>query len=134
MYELMLDTANLEDLKEGLDSWPVVGVTSNPTILKEEGGIDVYARLREIKALCGKKRSLHVQVVLHRHRRDPGGGAPHPRSAREWTPSSGPGQRRGLPAIKSSPPGGERHRHGDLFDDAGDARRTGGREVHRGLF
>ena len=43
MYELMLDTANLEDLKEGLDSWPVVGVTSNPTILKEEGGIDVYA-------------------------------------------------------------------------------------------
>ena len=63
MYELMLDTANLEDLKEGLDSWPVVGVTSNPTILKEEGGIDVYARLREIKALCGKKRSLHVQVV-----------------------------------------------------------------------
>lgn len=63
MYELMLDTANLEDLKEGLDNWPVVGVTSNPTILKEEGGIDVYARLREIKALCGKKRSLHVQVV-----------------------------------------------------------------------
>ena len=63
MSELMLDTANLEDLKEGLDSWPVVGVTSNPTILKEEGGIDVYARLREIKALCGKKRSLHVQVV-----------------------------------------------------------------------
>lgn len=63
MYELMLDTANLEDLKECLENWPVVGVTSNPTILKAEGEIDVYARLREIKELCGKNRSLHVQVV-----------------------------------------------------------------------
>ena len=81
MYELMLDTANLEDLKEGLDSWPVVGVTSNPTILKEEGGIDVYARLREIKALCGKKRSL---------------------TPSSWSRSAP----RACPPSKNSPPGG----------------------------
>ena len=63
MYELMLDTANLEELTKGINDWPVVGVTSNPSILKREGDIDVYARLAAIKALCGNRRSLHVQVV-----------------------------------------------------------------------
>lgn len=63
MYELMLDTANLEELEEGMESWPVVGVTSNPSILKREGDIDVYERLAAIKTLCGNRRSLHVQVV-----------------------------------------------------------------------
>lgn len=63
MYELMLDTANLEELTKGINDWPVVGVTSNPSILKREGDIDVYARLAAIKTLCGNRRSLHVQVV-----------------------------------------------------------------------
>ncbi|MCQ2426939.1 MAG: fructose-6-phosphate aldolase [Clostridia bacterium] len=63
MYELMLDTANLDELKAGIALWPVVGVTSNPSILKAEGKIDIYERLAEIKALCGPDRSLHVQVV-----------------------------------------------------------------------
>ena len=35
MNELMLDTANLEELEYGLSMWPVVGVTSNPSILKK---------------------------------------------------------------------------------------------------
>ncbi len=63
MYELMLDTANIEDLRRGISDWPIVGVTSNPSILKREGNIDVYERLSAIKALCGNRRSLHVQVV-----------------------------------------------------------------------
>jgi len=63
MYELMLDTANLDELKAGIEAWPVVGVTSNPSILKAEGNIDIYERLAEIKKLCGPNRSLHVQVV-----------------------------------------------------------------------
>ncbi|MBQ9079568.1 MAG: fructose-6-phosphate aldolase [Clostridia bacterium] len=63
MYELMLDTANLDELRAGLTAWPIVGVTSNPSILKKEGNIDLYARLAEIKALCGDGKSLHVQVV-----------------------------------------------------------------------
>ncbi|MGM9683015.1 MAG: transaldolase family protein, partial [Eubacteriales bacterium] len=63
MYELMLDTANLEELTKGINDWPVVGVTSNPSILKREGDIDVYTRLAAIKTLCGNRRSLHVQVV-----------------------------------------------------------------------
>jgi len=63
MTELMLDTANMEELKFGFATYPISGVTSNPTILKKEGDIDVYARLAEIKKLCGKDKSLHVQVV-----------------------------------------------------------------------
>lgn len=63
MTELMLDTANLDELKFGLFTYPISGVTSNPSILKKEGNIDVYACLAEIKKLCGKDKSLHVQVV-----------------------------------------------------------------------
>jgi transaldolase len=63
MYELMLDTADLSELKEGFAQWPVSGVTTNPTILRREGKIDVYRRLEELRSLCGRERSLHVQVV-----------------------------------------------------------------------
>ena len=63
MYEMMLDTANLAELEAGLQAWPICGVTSNPTILKKEGKIDIYEHLAKIKSLCGPKRSLHVQVI-----------------------------------------------------------------------
>ena len=63
MYEMMLDTANLDELAAGLVAWPICGVTSNPTILKKEGKIDIYDHLAKIKTLCGPKRSLHVQVI-----------------------------------------------------------------------
>ena len=35
--ELMLDTANLAEIRYGLENWPICGVTSNPSILKKEG-------------------------------------------------------------------------------------------------
>ena len=63
MYELMLDTADLASLKRGLAAWPVCGVTCNPSILKKAGKVDLYEHLGRMKALCGGKRSLHVQVV-----------------------------------------------------------------------
>lgn len=61
--ELMLDTANLQELDRYLADYPAVGVTSNPSILKKEGGVDLWEHLRKVKALCGEDRSLHVQVV-----------------------------------------------------------------------
>ena len=63
MYQLMLDTANLAEIKAGIKTLPVSGVTTNPTILRREGDIDVYSHLAAIKKLCGATRSLHVQVV-----------------------------------------------------------------------
>lgn len=61
MNELMLDVANLDEIKAGLDNWPVTGITTNPSILRKEGRIDVYERLGDIyERLYG---SLHIQVV-----------------------------------------------------------------------
>ncbi|MCH3907366.1 MAG: fructose-6-phosphate aldolase [Sphaerochaeta sp.] len=61
--ELLLDTADLKEITEGLRDYPVFGVTTNPTIFQAEGEIDFFERLREIRGLIGAKRSLHVQVV-----------------------------------------------------------------------
>jgi len=63
MYGLMLDTADLAELEAGFAAWPICGVTSNPSILKKLGKVDLYGHLAKIKALCGPARSLHVQVV-----------------------------------------------------------------------
>lgn len=63
MYELMLDSANISDLQECIQNWPIAGVTTNPTILKKAGNSDVCKVLTEIKELCAKERSLHIQVV-----------------------------------------------------------------------
>ena len=59
--ELMLDTANLEELKAGMEYYPVDGVTTNPSILKNDLPFDYYEHLKAIKALCGG-RTFHVQL------------------------------------------------------------------------
>lgn len=61
--ELMLDTANLKTIKEFLDIYPYVGVTSNPTIIKKEGKIKFFEHFNKIRKLIGKERTLHIQVV-----------------------------------------------------------------------
>lgn len=61
--ELLLDSANLNELADGLRDLPASGVTTNPTILKKEGKVDLPAHLAAIRGLCGPNRSLHVQVV-----------------------------------------------------------------------
>lgn len=61
--ELLLDSANLNELADGLRDLPASGVTTNPTILKKEGKVDLPAHLAAIRGLCGPHRSLHVQVV-----------------------------------------------------------------------
>lgn len=61
--QFMLDSANLEQLAQCLDSYPIEGITTNPTILKEVGGAPLRERLLQIRALCGSERSLHVQLL-----------------------------------------------------------------------
>ncbi|WP_206858640.1 fructose-6-phosphate aldolase [Candidatus Enterococcus mangumiae] len=60
--EFMLDTINIEKIRYYQSILPLVGVTSNPSIIKKEGKIDLFAHLKEIKEIIGKG-SLHVQVV-----------------------------------------------------------------------
>ena len=61
--QYMLDTANLELISQCLDIYPIEGITTNPTILKEEGSVPLRERLLDIRALCGSERSLHVQLL-----------------------------------------------------------------------
>ncbi len=34
----MLDTANLQEIEQGLATYPISGVTTNPSIIREERG------------------------------------------------------------------------------------------------
>ena len=60
--KILLDTANLESIRYYNTYYPIVGVTTNPTILSKEGG-DVIAHLKEIRSIIGPDKELHVQVT-----------------------------------------------------------------------
>ena len=60
--KLILDTANLDDIRYFNTYYPIVGVTTNPTILSREGG-DIVAHLHEIRKIIGEKKELHIQVT-----------------------------------------------------------------------
>lgn len=60
--KLLLDTANLDDIRYFNTYYPIEGVTTNPTILAREGG-DVIALLKSIREIIGDKKELHLQVT-----------------------------------------------------------------------
>lgn len=60
--KLILDTANLADIRYFNDYYPIEGVTTNPTILSREGG-DIVAHLHEIRKIIGAEKELHIQVT-----------------------------------------------------------------------
>lgn len=59
--EILLDTANLEQIKKYVGLYEITGVTSNPTIISREKA-DFWPLLTEIKKVIGEKQ-LHVQVT-----------------------------------------------------------------------
>ncbi|MDE6953025.1 MAG: fructose-6-phosphate aldolase [Erysipelotrichales bacterium] len=61
--EMIIDTVNLEEIKEAVEYMPVVGVTSNPSIVKQTSPKDFFEHMREIRKIIGKQRSLHIQVI-----------------------------------------------------------------------
>lgn len=61
--EFIIDTVNLNEIKEMVEYLPIVGVTSNPSIVKATAPKDFYAHMREIRKIIGKERSLHIQVI-----------------------------------------------------------------------
>lgn len=58
----MLDTASVADIKKTIDFYPIIGVTTNPTILKMEGLENLESHLKAIQGLC-EGRSFHVQLI-----------------------------------------------------------------------
>ncbi len=59
---IILDTANLDDIRYFNEHFPIEGVTTNPTILSKEGG-DIVSHLKEIRAIIGEEKELHIQVT-----------------------------------------------------------------------
>ena len=60
--ELIIDTIDLKEVADLIDHLPVVGVTSNPSIVKRTRPEDFYAHMEALKKLIGP-RHLHVQVI-----------------------------------------------------------------------
>ncbi|WP_440897425.1 fructose-6-phosphate aldolase [Amphibacillus sp. Q70] len=63
--EFLLDTANLEEIKQYEAIIPLAGVTSNPSIVKKEGKIQFFDHMKSIRNIIGRDKSLHVQVVAN---------------------------------------------------------------------
>ncbi|SHS24712.1 Fructose-6-phosphate aldolase 1 [Mycobacteroides abscessus subsp. abscessus] len=61
--ELMLDSANLKNIRYYTEVFPLVGITSNPSILKKEGKLELINHFKEIQNIIGNERSLHIQVT-----------------------------------------------------------------------
>lgn len=61
--EFIIDTVNLEEIKDAVDHMPIVGVTSNPSIVKATSPVNFFAHMKEVRKIIGKDRSLHIQVI-----------------------------------------------------------------------
>lgn len=61
--EFIIDTVDLNEIKEAVAYLPIVGVTSNPSIVKKTSPQDFFKHMNEIRNIIGKERSLHVQVI-----------------------------------------------------------------------
>ncbi|MEG2573016.1 MAG: fructose-6-phosphate aldolase [Erysipelotrichaceae bacterium] len=63
--EFLLDSADLDEIKEAFEVFPLAGVTTNPTIIAKSKK-EMFGQLRAIRAIIGKDAMLHVQVLGER--------------------------------------------------------------------
>ena len=59
---ILLDTANIEYIRKGIEYYPIDGVTTNPSIISKENK-DFLPLLKEIRKIIGKDKALHVQAL-----------------------------------------------------------------------
>ena len=60
--KLLIDDANIENIKRIYEYYAIDGVTTNPSILAKNGH-NPYETLKEIREFIGNDAELHVQVV-----------------------------------------------------------------------
>ena len=60
--ELLLDTANIQEIKELYDCLVIDGVTTNPTILAKDK-VKLENKVKEITAITTEHTPLHVQII-----------------------------------------------------------------------
>lgn len=61
--EFIIDTVNLEEIKDAVEHMPIVGVTSNPSIVKATSPQNFFEHMRAVRDIIGQERSLHIQVI-----------------------------------------------------------------------
>lgn len=61
--EFIIDTIDLDEIKDAIEHMPIVGVTSNPSIVKNTHPQAFYDHMRTIREMIGKDRTLHIQVT-----------------------------------------------------------------------
>ena len=60
--EWILDSADIKQIQACVDTYPIAGVTTNPSIIKKQGPVAFFEHFRTIRSII-KERSLHVQVI-----------------------------------------------------------------------
>lgn len=60
--QLIIDSANLDDIRELVDYYPIDGVTTNPSIIVKEKK-NFLQLLEEIREVIGCNRELFVQTL-----------------------------------------------------------------------
>lgn len=65
--DLLLDCADLSLIERSLTTYPVKGVTTNPTMLSKVASSDVLEHLSQIRSKIGHGMQLHVQMMGSDH-------------------------------------------------------------------
>lgn len=60
--QYLLDSANIDEIAKAFDTFPMSGVTTNPTIVSHEKR-DFFAIMHDIRAIIGPDTMLHAQVL-----------------------------------------------------------------------
>ena len=58
----IIDSANLEKIRECVEFYPVAGVTTNPTIISREK-TDFISLIKSIREIIGPDRMFHIQTT-----------------------------------------------------------------------
>lgn len=59
---ILLDTADINSIKKGIEYYPIAGVTTNPTIIAKENR-DYLDLLKDIRKVIGEEKMFHIQVL-----------------------------------------------------------------------
>jgi len=61
--EILLDTANIEEIKRYNEILNLSGITTNPSICKKENVENFFDHMKEIREIIGLDKNFHIQVV-----------------------------------------------------------------------
>ena len=61
--KLILDSANLEEIKKAFEYYPLKGVTTNPSLVYKENILNPIKHFHEIQRIIGENKNLYIQVT-----------------------------------------------------------------------